>query len=459
MTKRDDQAKEYAEESRSLDGYHPMVRDFILGQGCFSQEAPVEAAKRVGEKIGKAAAKAMNDALVEEFAPRPPLAPKDVVSILAEGDRRLRELASKAMVKCLKAQFEALDECWGLKSVSQKKQEVAKNVPAEAPDYFDDLSVSQKEQEVVKDVPAEAPDYFDDLATVAMERDAAISERDAAVAKAAEDARAYAAESDARAHAQQELHDRCDNAFAPTESAGNGDAERLHRETWLRLERDELIIKRDELISRVAELEAASGGREPKLAPHANAGGESNHAAPAASGGGVIPDMVNIILSDTDADEKHAALSTLVEAVCPGWVMTQAASGCGEREPVAWTFTYANRSTDGRFYNSQALAEAACPRNGTVVPLYRDPPQPRGWLTGEEREVISSFVNGPYVAARHAGVLSRLLSRLSPPEVVLPPQPREIDGNNFYDRQVWNAALNEVRKALAAAGVAVKEVP
>jgi hypothetical protein len=126
--------------------------------------------------------------------------------------------------------------------------------------------------------------HFDDLAQMAMERDAAIREREEAVARAAEDARAYAAESDARAQAQQELQDRCDTAFVPAESAGSGAAERLHRETWLRLERDELIHKRDELISRVAELEAAA-----KLAPRANADGEANHAAQAASGGGEQP--------------------------------------------------------------------------------------------------------------------------------------------------------------------------
>lgn len=55
--------------SDPLDGYHPMVRDFILGKGCFSQEAQIEAARRVGEKIGKAAAEAMNESLLEAFAP------------------------------------------------------------------------------------------------------------------------------------------------------------------------------------------------------------------------------------------------------------------------------------------------------------------------------------------------------------------------------------------------------
>jgi hypothetical protein len=49
-----------------------------------------------------------------------------------------------------------------------------------------------------------------------------------------------------------------------------------------------------------------------------------------ASGGGVITDMTDILRRDiADADEKHAAMATLVEAVCPGWALTQAASGGG----------------------------------------------------------------------------------------------------------------------------------
>ena len=107
-----DEEQDATEEPGGLDGYHPMVRDFILGQGCFSQEAQIEAAQRVGEKIGKAAAKALNDALVEQFAPRPPLTQSDVVNILAEGDRRCREIESTVAAKALKAQFEAIDKKW-----------------------------------------------------------------------------------------------------------------------------------------------------------------------------------------------------------------------------------------------------------------------------------------------------------------------------------------------------------
>ena len=131
------------------------------------------------------------------------------------------------------------------------------------------------------------------------------------------------------------------------------------------------------LKARVAELEAASGGNRPETpdsstqaasggavawehdipTPHGTGRGVviidpvehpelweeltgmpvSNarplvyQAAPVASGGGVIRDMTDILRSNTAAaDEKHAAMATLVEAVCPGWVMTQAASGGGE---------------------------------------------------------------------------------------------------------------------------------
>ena len=74
--------------------------------------------------------------------------------------------------------------------------------------------------------------------------------------------------------------------------------------------------------NRVAELEAAA-----KAAPAANADARSNHAAPAAS---VVPDVVrdmtDIIRGNATDDEKHAAVATLVEAVCPGWRLAPAAS-------------------------------------------------------------------------------------------------------------------------------------
>jgi hypothetical protein len=88
-----------------------------------------------------------------------------------------------------------------------------------------------------------------------------------------------------------------------------------------------------------------------------------------------------------------------------------------------------------------------------IVPLYRSPPQPRGWLTEEERGSIQHAATcaksiWSYSLAQE---LDNLLARSTPPEVVLP---------NVYDhiglRPVCLRA--DVIKALAAAGVAVKEV-
>jgi hypothetical protein len=244
------------------------------------------------------------------------------------------------------------------------------------------------------------------------ERDAAIREREKAVAQAAEDARAYAAESDARAQAQRELQDRCDTAFVPAESACSGAAERLHRETWLRLERDELIIQRDELISRVAELEAQA-----KLAPDANDDGASNHAAQAASGGG---------------------------------------------EPVAWMVEWTDHA---ELYGSKTQAERAAAGDVVPQPLYCSPPQPRGWLTEHERRMLANALSTCRVEAKHsyrsgderaadgyadeALAIESILARSTPPEVVLESW-REAAGDVV--------SLDDVRAALAAIGVEVKEV-
>ena len=121
--------------------------------------------------------------------------------------------------------------------------------------------------------------HFDDLAQVAMERDAAIRERDTLRAE------------------------RITQALTADRFAA-------------------AVQEADRLRARVAELEAAA-----KLAPAANADGVSNHEAPAAS---VVPDVVrdmtDIIRGNATDDEKHAAVATLVEAVCPGWRLAPAAS-------------------------------------------------------------------------------------------------------------------------------------
>lgn len=95
-----------------------------------------------------------------------------------------------------------------------------------------------------------------------------------------------------------------------------------------------------------------------------------------------------------------------------------------------------------------------------VVPLYRSPPQPRGWLTGEEREMLAWVSNldlPAYLpsAQEAAKVAKSLLARSSPPEVVLPELPFTPDSTHAMG---WWEAIGKVKRALAAAGVKVKEV-
>lgn len=91
------------------------------------------------------------------------------------------------------------------------------------------------------------------------------------------------------------------------------------------------------------------------------------------------------------------------------------------------------------------------------IPLYRQLPQPRGWLTEEEREAVDAARDyfddddhGDSECVFIARVLKQLLARSSPPEVVLP---------DWVKMCVSHGRQNQLLAALAAAGVAVKEVP
>jgi hypothetical protein len=66
MTKAESQAKEYAKEA--FGGYHPMVRDFIMGTGCFSEDEQVKMHVRVAGKIAQKASKAIMDRFEEAFS-------------------------------------------------------------------------------------------------------------------------------------------------------------------------------------------------------------------------------------------------------------------------------------------------------------------------------------------------------------------------------------------------------
>jgi hypothetical protein len=152
----------------------------------------------------------------------------------------------------------------------------------------------------------------------------------------------------------------------------------------------------------------------------------------------------------------------------------EAASGGGEGEPVA--ISPAERDglqviVDGvvRHGNGFVVVPGSDSLRAVESVLARHttaPPQPRGWLTQEERALVQSwerhYTQGAHYAqspshtndiaaemGKLAEVCRAFLARSSPPEVVLDAFPTDETGE-FFSRR-------DVIKALAAAGVAVKE--
>jgi hypothetical protein len=115
------------------------------------------------------------------------------------------------------------------------------------------------------------------------------------------------------------------------------------------------------------------------------------------------------------------------DAAGGGLEVKPAASGSGEGEPYMVT--------------------------ASGIPLYRAPPPPRGWLTEEEREAVETARDhfddddhGDSECVFIARMLKQILARSTPPEVVLPEMVIAYDD------------MDALKEALAAAGVAVKEV-
>jgi hypothetical protein len=191
--------------------------------------------------------------------------------------------------------------------------------------------------------------------------------------------------------------------------------------------------------------------------------GEGLRAAPAASGvPSVVREMTAILHSETtDDDETHAAMATLVEAVCPGWALTQAASGGGEGEPDYYVY---KNELGMILYTSPKLVNdgwGGC----TVERVYKAPPQPRGWLSQDEREIIAGIADDDEYTEEGQNIAKGLLARSSPPEVVLPESwtlwIEQFVGpvvEPFLD-DVLSKRDAEWLAALATAGMAVKEVP
>ena len=234
--------------------------------------------------------------------------------------------------------------------------------------------------------------------------------------------------------------------------------------------RDAAIREREELRARVAELEAASG---------VNGQGTLDGSTQAASGGEQA-----VAFTKQQRDAIHLAVSVLasvwndgkqlygeaIEALQSINFDALTASGGNhsanpngsEQEPVAWGFF----AEDGGMVHVSTFKPE--PGTATVVPLYRLPSPPRGWLTGKERTTLAGVVGllrdlakvcGRAAASRcelTAVAVEALLARSTPPKVVLP----EADCSWCSDyATVWRECLEAVRSSLAVAGVAVKEVP
>jgi BMFP domain-containing protein YqiC len=97
---------------------------------------------------------------------------------------------------------------------------------------------------------------------------------------------------------------------------------------------------------------------------------------------------------------------------------------------------------------SSGTSGASAGDSGQNGRLEAAPPQPRGWLTGEEKAAVRWAMSEGF----DEEVLCNLLARSSPPEVVRP----KLQETGIFSNEVRDAEWVE---ALAAAGVAVKEVP
>jgi hypothetical protein len=222
-------------------------------------------------------------------------------------------------------------------------------------------------------------------------------------------------------------------------------------------ERDEARRERDALIARAAAAANASLAQEEreaihgialmlkrlKLYPHVPGRSQEMdvdllfrvaEGAPAASGGGEAQGVTSDALVAPEGDSGQG-------------------SRVGSGEPVAWGCA----TPDGRLVHVSTFKPER--DTATIVPLYRELPQPRGWLSEDQRGSLLYAIDGLREAGSarndaHANTLEALLARSSPPEVVLPENPYHPSGL----REGFEHAIRIVRNELVNAGVPVKEV-
>jgi hypothetical protein len=234
--------------------------------------------------------------------------------------------------------------------------------------------------------------------------------------------------------------------------------------TELRTERDAAIREREAALARVAHLEDANRALKDAADAACDLLDESNArvaAMKAASGGG----------ADCEQDKNRPTIGQMIEDTCKKLATAmrvadiekrrgdnlharvkelEAASGGGEQEPDAWGVVRDGNVESVTHRSFRKDADRVAEKWGeTVVPLYRQPPQPRGWLTGEERDLIAWIVDGDAYTEKAQSIAKGLLARSTPPEVEIP---------EILFARLSVEEIGQLTAALAAAGVAVKEV-
>ena len=127
-----------------------------------------------------------------------------------------------------------------------------------------------------------------------------------------------------------------------------------------------------------------------------------------------------------------------------------------DAEPVAWGVDVDDEIHSvihGRYRDfADDAAHRVC---GTVVPLFRAPPPPRGWLTERDRQTM--IAAAVFCSGRGEKGISEalewILARNSPPRVRLP-RSINVEGPGALS---WHEMRRAVTEALAAAGVEVGE--
>jgi hypothetical protein len=167
-----------------------------------------------------------------------------------------------------------------------------------------------------------------------------------------------------------------------------------------------------------------------------------------------------------ERSQLKARVAELEAALYSSAILTssQAASGGGEGE----------MSRAGQIECSDGTNTPKCTERDNLAKVGGGE-HPRGWLTNEEREAVDHaraalrtraeafrYSHDPASASlceSNAAILLDLLARSTPPEVVLKDFPPDTIRNvDLHYLAGWNQCMALAKKALAAAGVAVKEV-